>query len=182
MFCVVILMAILLAMMVNVEPPSPPKTGGYDKKSNSSPPAETKKQKYIVKDLVAHPRSRMEATIITAAESLLDCKLPTVIYKGFELDGYCEKHKLAIEVQGPQHYKFARTKDTLAEYRQRIISDVNKRKMCADEGIKFIAVYPLERSNYRRYLQSRLYDVGLLPDRPAEYVPEIEPIPEVPIA
>lgn len=186
MFCVVILMAILLAMMLTttsreVVPATDQesKTGSYDKKSRRD---DSKKQKYIVKDLVAHPRSRMEATIIATAESLLDCELPTVIYRGFELDGYCEKHKLAIEVQGPQHYKFARTKDTLAEYRQRVISDVNKRKMCADEGIKFIAVYPLERINYRRYLQSRLYDVGLITDRPPEYVPAFEPVPEVPVA
>ncbi len=190
LFCVIILVAISLAGVITTAnsgvqaPDEQPdsKIGSHDKKQRRPLPDDSKKRKYIIKDLVAHPRSRMEAIIIATAESLLDCELPTVIYKGFELDGYCEKHKLAIEVQGPQHYKYLRRDDTLAEYRQRVISDVNKRKMCADEGIKFIAVYPLERINYRRYLQSRLYDIGLLADRPPEYVPAFEPMPEVPVA
>lgn len=162
-------------------PADAPKTGGRSKKKRGS-----KKQPecppFTVKDLELHPRSKLEKNVIAAGEHVLGCPLPTVIYKGFELDGYCHDQKIAIEVQGPLHYKFQPDRDMPAEYRQRLISDANKAQVCAADGILLIRVYQMEgytSGNFVDYIRSRLYDAGR-GERPDNYIEAKDPVPELP--
>lgn len=70
-----------------------------------------------------------------------------------ELDGYCEKLKLAFEYQGSQHYrqhKFFHIKRSLAMQKQ---DDNFKAKICQKYGVDLIVVpYLLNHKNMKEYI------------------------------
>jgi len=61
--------------------------------------------------------------------------------RNLELDLYCERLKLAVEVQGPQH--FARTKHyhaTEEDFKQQKQRDLIKHILCRKHGIKLVYI------------------------------------------
>lgn len=58
-----------------------------------------------------------------------------------ELDGYCEELSLAFEYQGRQHYEFDKFfHANQDEFDDQLARDEFKRKQCADQGVKLVAV------------------------------------------
>jgi hypothetical protein len=90
-----------------------------------------------------------------------------------ELDGYNEDLKLAVEVQGPGHYR-PYDAETILSYNERIERDKLKKKLCQDHGINLLQFdYRIPIYVARPYIISRLYDYGIIQDRPKNYSPEI---------
>ena len=67
--------------------------------------------------------------------------LKNELKNNIELDGYCEKLKLAFEHQGIQHYKISRpfvcSKSQLKKLKQ---SDLLKKKICREHGVVLIRI------------------------------------------
>lgn len=140
----------------------------------------------IIKDLKKHPRSRSEAYAISVLEKLTNARFPTVYPKWLhardgaklELDGYNAALKLAIEFQGPLHYKWFNNKEPYEKYLERIERDELKARLCAENGVRLIVLdAKLPHWHTHNYINSRLFDFGLIPDKPAQYIraEKIEP-------
>ena len=133
-----------------------------------------------IKDLTAYPRSKSEAGIIKVLEDIVGDKFPTVnpgwlVWKGkqLELDGYNEKHKLALEFSGPLHTKWFPEKEQYVEYFARIVRDVVKKRLCKKHGVGLIVVdSSLPRQHWSTYIKSRLHDLGFIEDKPSDYIQE----------
>ena len=136
------------------------------------------------KDLKANPRSRSEARIIKMFEELTGEAFPSVypewlVWRGhkMELDGYCDKLRLAVEYQGPLHTKWASSKESYATYFDRIMRDRAKRALCKRNRVRLIVIdasVPMHQE--LNYVKSRLADAGLI-ERPFNYMEEktVEP-------
>ncbi len=68
--------------------------------------------------------------------------------KGYELDGYCEKLKIAFEYNGEQHYKPVKLFGGNHRFIQQVIRDSSLRSKCSEQGIRLIEVpYYIARSD-----------------------------------
>lgn len=129
-------------------------------------------------------RSKLEARVIREFEEILHAPLDQahpqwLVENGvhMELDGYNERLRLAVEVQGPQHTRPLPT-DSYAEYATRVARDERKKELCAHHGVTLIVIdYTIAASRYglRNYILSRLYDSGHIKERPADYCPAVPP-------
>lgn len=132
------------------------------------------------KDLIAHPRSRSEATIIGFIKEITGEKFPTVnpswlTWKGrtLELDGYNEGLGVAMEFSGPLHTKWTPSFEKYERYFNRIVRDVVKRRICKRRGVHFFVVdASLPSRHWRAYVASRFYDFGVIKERPGDYIDE----------
>jgi hypothetical protein len=133
----------------------------------------------IVKDLQTSPRTKSEARVVAELERLTGEQFPTVLpdfmkWKGkrLELDGYCEKLKLAIEFSGPLHTKWFPAKESYEKYAARVETDRKKKELCKAAGVDLIVIdMALPPRHYRDYLASRLHDFGRM-QRPDNYIIE----------
>jgi hypothetical protein len=131
-----------------------------------------------VKDLKKSPRTASESNAIKILESITGEKFPTVypdwlVWKGskLELDGYCEKLKLALEFSGPLHTKWFPAKEPYEKYFERVIRDVVKKKLCKKNGVTLIVIdMSLPSRHWRNYILSRLFDAEFVKDRPVQYI------------
>lgn len=155
------------------------RTGSLQSKRQSkSSPKPLVKSQYIIKDLAKHPRSKTEARIVSELEAITGEQFPTVnpswlTWKGksLELDGYSEKLKIAIEVDGWWHHHWETTKEPYEAYFERVMKDIVKNKLCKRRGVRLIRVdSKLPREHWRNYLLSRLYDIKFLKEEPAGYI------------
>lgn len=134
-------------------------------------------------------RSKLEARIIATLEEItglnFDQARPDWLRDpksraSLELDGYNASAKIAVEVQGPQHWKPAYG-EKYAEYKKRITRDAYKQKICAEHGVTLIVVdYQISQGAIRDYLRSRLYDAkfekdGAPIEKPYNYLPPAIP-------
>jgi hypothetical protein len=72
-----------------------------------------------------------------------------------ELDGYCQKLRLAFEYHGIQHYKTTTFFDQKSPLQKRIQDDAKKRHLCQKNGVALFEIpYTIERSS----LQQCIYD------------------------
>jgi hypothetical protein len=130
------------------------------------------------KDLIKYPRTKSETKIINIFESITKEDFPTVNpswlkWKGktLELDGYCEKLKMAVEFSGPLHTNWFPSKESYVTYFNRIVKDIVKRKMCKKHNVNLIVIdYTIPDTTYRNYIISRLYDFGYIKDKPITYI------------
>jgi hypothetical protein len=80
-----------------------------------------------------------------------------------ELDGYCEKLKLAFEYQGVQHYK--QTSDVLFKTRsldEQIRADENKRDICKKNGVVCIEIpYTIAHKHIGEYIIGECKRLGI---------------------
>lgn len=100
-----------------------------------------------------------------------------------ELDGYNAKLKIAVEVQGPHHWK-PNPGEEYDKYLARVKRDERKKKVCDERGIRLIVIdYRISDANMRDYIRSRLYDIGYVPKgatagvKPENYIKEAIPKP-----
>jgi len=138
----------------------------------------------IVKNLKEFPRSKSEARIIELFESITDHKFPTVLpswltsMRGtrLELDGYCEELALAVEFSGPQHTKWYSSREPYEEYFKRVSRDEYKKRKCAEHGVRLVVIdmtiSALHSGHRYNYVLSRLYDAGIVEERPILYIDE----------
>ena len=75
-----------------------------------------------------------------------------------EIDCYCEELRLAVEIQGQQHYSFIphfhKTYDVFLKQQER---DLMKAKMIVDRGIRLIYVpYTVSSNQLEKYLMVKL--------------------------
>jgi len=132
-----------------------------------------------VKNLQQNPRTKSEQHVIDLFEKHTGEKFPTVypdwlIYRGkrLELDGYCEKLRVAVEFSGPLHTKWYPNKEPYAKYLDRIKRDEAKIKICRDRNVRlFVIDMRIPKHQLSTYIRSRLYDVGLISSVPG-YIPE----------
>ena len=88
-----------------------------------------------------------------------------------ELGGF--NGKIALEFSGPLHTKWSPSKESYESYFSRVVKDVVKLRTCAARGIPLIVVdASLPSRHWRAYVVSRLYDLGVIPDRPPDYIGE----------
>jgi hypothetical protein len=133
-----------------------------------------------IKNLDKHPRSRSEAQVISYLEELTSKKFPTVypswlMWRGsiLELDGYNDDLKIGLEFSGPLHIKWYPNKEEYTSYFQRIVRDKVKRNICKKNGVYLIVVdSTLPTIHWRNYVKSRLFDVGVIEDKPVPYITE----------
>lgn len=143
------------------------------------------KDTYATKNLKKFPRSKAEAEAIKVLESITNKKFPTVNpswlkYKGktLELDGYNDTLKLALEFSGPLHTKWTPSFEPYPIYFKRIVKDIKKKELCAKHNVNLIVLdISLPVVHYYAYFKSRLYDFGIIEDKPSNYIIEqiIEP-------
>ncbi len=134
--------------------------------------------KLRIKNLETNPRSRSEAEVIRYLESITGEKFPTaypkwLTWKGrhLELDGF-NGNDLALEFSGPLHTKWSPASEQYADYFERIVRDVVKRRLCKKHGVVLIVVdASLPSRHWRNYLLSRLFDAGR-GERPTVYIDE----------
>lgn len=84
--------------------------------------------------------------------------------RGLTLDGYNEKHKIAFEYQGHQHYQlvnFGGAQDTKARLHKRKLNDARKRIQCWRHGVKLIRI-PYWIKNVDEFIKSRLESFGVI--------------------
>lgn len=75
-----------------------------------------------------------------------------------ELDCYNEKLKIAVEVQGQQHYRYTKHFHRNQEgFRRLHLRDERKRFLCKYHGIKLVRV-PYWKKNVEKYLRTKLID------------------------
>lgn len=140
----------------------------------------------VIKDLTKTPRTKSEAYVVKTLEEITGLKFPTAFPSwlrgvngtAYELDGYNEEAKIAIEFSGPMHTKWIQNKESYAEYLKRVKRDEFKIKTCASNGVALIIIdSALPVIHIRGYLKSRLYDVGWFKEKPFDYIMEqkIEP-------
>lgn len=133
----------------------------------------------IIKDLSHSPRTKSEARVVSELEDITKEKFPTVLpefmqynNKRLELDGYCEKLRVALEFSGPLHTKWFPEKESYARYISRVETDELKKMLCKNAGVDLIVVdMRLPSRHLRDYLRSRLFDFGKGP-RPDNYLSE----------
>ncbi len=134
-----------------------------------------------VKNLKQFPRSQAEAHAIEIVEKILGKKFPTIlpdwlVWKGrrIELDGYNKDLKLGIEFNGPLHTKFSPNKESYDEYYERLLKDIEKKRLCKQHGINLIVIdYSIPSHLMYNYISSRLFDLGLVSKKPYEYMKEV---------
>lgn len=136
----------------------------------------------MVKDLKINPRSKSEQLVIDHIEKITNVKFPTV-YPSWcrdgntpiELDGYNDKLKIAVEVNGPQHYKWFTNNEPYEEYFKRIRRDIIKRNLCFANNVCLIILdTSINRIHWYNYIKSRLYDCKFLSDKPSGYIHKYE--------
>jgi len=133
-----------------------------------------------IKNLKINPRTKSEANVIRMLEDLTGASFPTVNpnwlrWKGrtLELDGYNEKLKIALEFSGPLHTKWFPEREPYEKYFDRVVKDIVKLRVCKKNNVNLIVVdMILPSKHWRDYLESRLYDIGFLSERPTSYIPE----------
>lgn len=131
-----------------------------------------------IKDLQKHPRSRSEAEVIRYLEEITGDKFPTVypnwlVWRGktLELDGF--NGKIALEFSGPLHTKWNPQFESYIEYFERVVRDVVKLRLCKKHKIPLIVVdASLPSRHWRTYLLSRLFDIGVVKEKPIPYIEE----------
>jgi hypothetical protein len=72
-----------------------------------------------------------------------------------ELDGYCEKLRLAFEYHGVQHYKTTTFFHQKSPLEKRIQDDAEKRRLCDKNGV---ALFEIPYTVGRSFLQQFIYD------------------------
>jgi hypothetical protein len=126
-------------------------------------------------------RSKSEAAAVKILEAITGREFPTVNpqwlkWRGgrpLELDGYNEELALALEFSGPLHTKWYPERESYSAYFERVVRDVFKRRACARRGVHLIVLdMTTPRRHWQHYLESRLYDLGYLTTRPADYITE----------
>ena len=96
---------------------------------------------------------------------------------GLELDGYNEQLGLAVEIQGPGHTK-PLPHESYEKYRARVARDKLKHELCRAHGVHLLVIdYRISLTNMSSYLRSRLFDLGIIADRPPNYIKEIIAVP-----
>lgn len=117
-----------------------------------------------------------ESKIEPKVESKIEPKIQSKIQRspsGLELDGYNEQLGLAVEIQGPGHTK-PLPHESYEKYRARVARDKLKHELCRAHGVHLLAIdYRIPLTNMSSYLRSRLFDLGIIADRPPNYIKEI---------
>jgi hypothetical protein len=134
----------------------------------------------IIKNLRKSPRTKSEQAVINYFEEFTKLPFPSVlpdwlVYKGkrLELDGFCKELNIALEFSGPLHTKWYPEKESYKTYFKRIIYDIAKKRICAQHGVRLITVdVALPSKHWRTYVESRLFDIGFLKERPINYISE----------
>ncbi len=130
-------------------------------------------------------RSKLEERIIRTLEDLTGARfdqahpswLTDERSRVLELDGFNEKLKIAIEVQGPGHTKPMRG-ESAKKYEQRVARDKLKHELCKKHGVHLITVdHKIAPFARRDYLASRLFDVGFFTEKPPNYLALTDPLP-----
>lgn len=183
LFCIVVLLIfaalIIRAAMYSVNTASII-TGGAASLSYSEIADEIARRGYAVRHNAA--RSASEAYAIKCLEAITGKKfvtvhLPWLKYRGryMELDGYNDELKLGIEFNGPMHYEHNSAIESRAQYEERVEKDKLKRELCAANGVKLITLsYKVSPQFTNAYLKSRLYDFGVIGDKPIDYYAALE--------
>lgn len=135
---------------------------------------------FILKDLAKHPRTRSEQNVINIFEKITGASFPTIYppwlkWKGrpMELDGYNDKLKIAVEFSGPLHTKYYPEKETYAMYKERVEKDREKIRLCEKNNVKLIVIdMNVPMRHLYDYINSRLYDIGVIKERPFNYMIE----------
>lgn len=75
-----------------------------------------------------------------------------------ELDGYCEKLKIAFEYNGEQHYVFPNAfHKTEKEFKKQVFRDRVKKKLCKKNGVKLISIpYTVKTDKLKSYIEKKL--------------------------
>ena len=171
LFVLVIIFVLLIAIIMgHLRFPKGGRIGG----------AAPKKSSIRTKNLIKSPRSRSEAAIIKVLETITGRSFPTVfpnwlVWEGatLELDGYNDDLKVGLEFSGPLHTKWNPQIENYPKYFERVVRDVVKKKLCQKHGVSLIVVdMSLPSVHWRNYLLSRLHDVGIVDNRPPEYINE----------
>lgn len=76
-----------------------------------------------------------------------------------EFDGYNEEHKIALEYNGEQHYKYPNYWHSTEEiFNAAKARDALKEEYCKEQNIKLIIVPYTEKNNLRQFLETCLLD------------------------
>lgn len=130
-------------------------------------------------------RSKLEARVVKVLEDIMHKPFnqahPAWLREPgqpiLELDGYNKELKIALEVQGPGHIKPI-PGETYEKYQKRVARDRLKRALCQQHGVHLITIdYRISPANVSSYLRSRLFDIGAISDKPANYIRELTMIP-----
>lgn len=97
-----------------------------------------------------------------------------------ELDGYNYSLRIAVEYNGPQHYRhlaFLGRKTTYEEWRRQVENSRLKERLCGEYNVLLINIpYTVSRGEFRNYILSRLMDAGKTGyPAPSPYLPPREP-------
>lgn len=133
-----------------------------------------------IKDLQKHPRTKSEEGVIKVLESITGEKFPTaypkwLVWRGknLELDGFNEKLDIGLEFSGPLHTKWYPDKEPYTQYFERLLKDIVKKRLCRKHGVRLIVIdMSLPQQHWRNYLLSRLYDIGVVEEKPVSYIDE----------
>lgn len=81
-----------------------------------------------------------------------------------ELDGYCEKLKLAFEYDGGQHSKYTPVfHKSVKDFSYQVVKDDFKTKKCKEQGITLIRIpHHIHRTKLRDYILRVLRESGLV--------------------
>ena len=138
-----------------------------------------------LKDLAQHPRTRSEQEAIDVFEKICGRPFPTAYpewlrWRGrpMELDGYNEELRVGVEFSGPLHTKFYPARESYAAYKERVDKDREKIRLCRENGVRLIVIdMSVPRRHLYNYIHSRLYDIGIAPERPFNYMAEVVAVP-----
>jgi hypothetical protein len=80
-----------------------------------------------------------------------------------ELDGYCEVLNLAFEYHGEQHFqRVKRFQKSGSDFRQRLVDDEDKRKLCEENGVTLIEVpYTVMPEEMREFIWKQCRSIGV---------------------
>ena len=82
--------------------------------------------------------------------------------ESLELDGYCEKLKLAFEYQGKHHFKYIPYYFKRMTFEQRQDYDQTKRVLCKEKNITLIEIpYSVQPENFRDYILKECIERGV---------------------
>ena len=116
----------------------------------------------------------------TFFETVFSCEFPKVrpaflTFKGqrLELDGYCEKLKLAFEHQGIQHFKAYKYFGGETQFKELIERDAAKRRLCKENSIMLIEVRDLV--NIVKFKNIEKYLIDLLKSKKVTFNPKSIP-------